>query len=962
MKIKKNDLFIGIYLLAAVLFFIISIPSWLLDILLAINILVAMVVLFNSLFAKEVLDMASFPTMLLFTTIFRISLNVSSTKLILKNGDAGKVVDTFGKFVGGGNLVIGIIIFIILIIVQFIVINKGSERVAEVTARFTLDAMAGKQMAIDSDLNTGAITDKEAAERRKKLQQENSFFGSMDGATKYVKGDATAGLIITGINLVGGIVMGMVYGGLSINDALSKYTILTIGDGLSSQIPSLLISLATGILVTKASSDGELGDEIVGQLFSMDRVLIMVGAALSVLGILTPLPWFIGIYLLAAVLFFIISIPSWLLDILLAINILVAMVVLFNSLFAKEVLDMASFPTMLLFTTIFRISLNVSSTKLILKNGDAGKVVDTFGKFVGGGNLVIGIIIFIILIIVQFIVINKGSERVAEVTARFTLDAMAGKQMAIDSDLNTGAITDKEAAERRKKLQQENSFFGSMDGATKYVKGDATAGLIITGINLVGGIVMGMVYGGLSINDALSKYTILTIGDGLSSQIPSLLISLATGILVTKASSDGELGDEIVGQLFSMDRVLIMVGAALSVLGILTPLPWYIFVPLGAALIFYGRKLGTKAGEAKIEESAEQEENEAQEIRKPENVVSLLNVDPIELEFGYGIIPLADVNQGGDLLDRVVMIRRQIALELGAVVPIIRLRDNIQLNPNQYVIKIKGIQVSEGEILFDHYMAMNPGYVEEEITGIPTFEPSFHLPAIWITESQRERAESLGYTVVDPPSIIATHLTEVIRQHIAELLTRQDVQNLINNIKDNNSTLIDELVPKLMGIGEIQKVLQNLLEEGISIRDLVTILETLADHAAVTRDPDILTEYARQGLKRAISSKYFTVGEVTNVVTVDPAIEQEIMNSVKNTEQGSYLSLDPERSKKIVEALGNELKKLEDMGKNPIVITSPIVRMYFRNLAKDYYKDIIVISYNEVESNVELQSVGMVTA
>ena len=671
---------------------------------------------------------------------------------------------------------------------------------------------------------------------------------------------------------------------------------------------------------------------------------------------------FIGIYLLAAVLFFIISIPSWLLDILLAINILVAMVVLFNSLFAKEVLDMASFPTMLLFTTIFRISLNVSSTKLILKNGDAGKVVGTFGKFVGGGNLVIGIIIFIILIIVQFIVINKGSERVAEVTARFTLDAMAGKQMAIDSDLNTGAITDKEAAERRKKLQQENSFFGSMDGATKYVKGDATAGLIITGINLVGGIVMGMVYGGLSINDALSKYTILTIGDGLSSQIPSLLISLATGVLVTKASSDGELGDEIVGQLFSMDRVLIMVGAALSVLGILTPLPWYIFVPLGAALIFYGRKLGTKAGEAKIEESAEQEENEAQEIRKPENVVSLLNVDPIELEFGYGIIPLADVNQGGDLLDRVVMIRRQIALELGAVVPIIRLRDNIQLNPNQYVIKIKGIQVSEGEILFDHYMAMNPGYVEEEITGIPTFEPSFHLPAIWITESQRERAESLGYTVVDPPSIIATHLTEVIRQHIAELLTRQDVQNLINNIKDNNSTLIDELVPKLMGIGEIQKVLQNLLEEGISIRDLVTILETLADHAAVTRDPDILTEYARQGLKRAISSKYFTVGEVTNVVTVDPAIEQEIMNSVKNTEQGSYLSLDPERSKKIVEALGNELKKLEDMGKNPIVITSPIVRMYFRNLAKDYYKDIIVISYNEVESNVELQSVGMVTA
>ncbi|HAC02688.1 MAG TPA: flagellar biosynthesis protein FlhA, partial [Eubacterium sp.] len=623
---------------------------------------------------------------------------------------------------------------------------------------------------------------------------------------------------------------------------------------------------------------------------------------------------FMGIYILSAVLFFIISIPSWLLDILLAFNIMVALIILFNSLYAKEVLDMAAFPTMLLFTTIFRISLNVSSTKMILRDGYAGHVVATFGEFVGGGNLVIGTIIFIVLIIVQFIVINKGSERVSEVTARFTLDAMAGKQMAIDSDLNTGAITDKEAAERRKKLQQENSFFGSMDGATKYVKGDATAGLIITAINLVGGVIMGMMYRGQSVNEALSTYAILTIGDGLCSQIPSLLISLSTGILVTKASSEGELGDEMVGQLFSIDRVLIMVGAALAFLGVLTPLPIYIFVPLGILLIVYGRKLKDKSGEATIEEMAEAEETEAQEIRKPENVVSLLNVDPIELEFGYGIIPLADVNQGGDLLDRVVMIRRQIALELGAVVPIIRLRDNIQLNPNQYVIKIKGIQVSEGEILFDHYMAMNPGYVEEEITGIPTFEPSFHLPAIWITESQRERAESMGYTVVDPPSIIATHLTEVIRQHIAELLTRQDVQNLINNIKDNNSALIDELVPKLLGIGEIQKVLQNLLEEGISIRDLVTIFETLADHAAVTRDTDILTEYVRQSLKRAISGKYFPPNEVTNVITLDPKVEQEIMGAVKNTEQGSYLSLDPARTKAIMDSLGEELKKLEDMG------------------------------------------------
>ena len=671
---------------------------------------------------------------------------------------------------------------------------------------------------------------------------------------------------------------------------------------------------------------------------------------------------FIGAYILAAVIFFIISIPSWLLDFLLAFNIAIALIVLFNSIYAKEVLDMASFPTILLFTTLFRISLNVSSTKLILTNGDAGNVVQVFGQFVGGGNLVIGVIIFIILVLIQFIVINKGSERVAEVTARFTLDAMAGKQMAIDSDLNTGAITDQEAAVRRQKLQLENSFFGSMDGATKYVKGDATAGLIITGINIVGGIVMGMLYGGLSINEALSKYTILTIGDGLCSQIPSLLISLATGILVTKASSEGELGEEIVGQLFSIDKVLLMVGSALALLGLLTPLPIYIFVPFGVLLIFVSRKLASKQGETMIEEEVEREENEAQEIRKPENVVSLLNVDPIEVEFGYGIIPLADVNQGGDLLDRVVMIRRQVALELGAVVPIIRLRDNIQLNPNQYVIKIKGIQVSEGEILFDHYMAMNPGYIEEEITGIPTFEPSFHLPAIWITEGQRERAESLGYTVVDPPSIIATHLTEIIRQHIAELLTRQDVSNLINNIKDNNAALVDELVPKLMGIGEIQKVLQNLLEEGISIRDLVTIFETLADHASVTRDTDILTEYVRQSIKRAISGKYFPPNEITNVITLDPKIEQEIMGAVKNTEQGSYLALDPERINKIIESLTEGLRKLEDMGRNPIVITSPIVRLYFKKLASEYFKDIIVISYNEVESNIELQSVGMVTA
>jgi flagellar biosynthesis protein FlhA len=396
-------------------------------------------------------------------------------------------------------------------------------------------------------------------------------------------------------------------------------------------------------------------------------------------------------------------------------------------------------------------------------------------------------------------------------------------------------------------------------------------------------------------------------------------------------------------------------------LALLTPLNVFLFGAYGLIMIISGRSIDKSISIGTVEEEVTQEEEAAEEIRKPENVVSLLQVDPIELEFGYGIIPLADVNQGGDLLDRVVMIRRQIALELGTVVPIIRLRDNIQLNPNQYIIKIKGIQVTEGEILFDHYMAMDPGYVEEEITGIPTFEPSFHLPAIWITESQRERAESLGYTVVDPPSIIATHLTEVIRSHIAELLTRQDVNNLIDNLKESNPALVDELYPKLMGLGDVQKVLQNLLSEGVSIRDLLSIFENLADHAGATRDTDVLTEYVRQGLRAAISSKYFPANETTSVITLDPKLEQEIMASVKQTEQGAYLTLDPERTRAIVDDLGQKLEQFEQLGKTPIVVCSPIVRMYFKKMTQDYYRDLIVISFNEVEPNVELQSIGMVT-
>ncbi len=669
----------------------------------------------------------------------------------------------------------------------------------------------------------------------------------------------------------------------------------------------------------------------------------------------------VAIYMLVAFIMLIVQLPSWLLDVFMAFNIAISFTILFVCMFAKEVLDLSYFPTILLFTTIFRIAMNVSSTRMILVTGDSGNVVKTFGEFVGGGDLIVGAIIFIILILIQFLVINKGSERVAEVTARFTLDAMPGKQMAIDADLNTGAIDDKEAKIRRDKIQQEASFFGSMDGAVKYVKGDAVAGLLLTAINLIGGIAMGMLRGGQDISTALNTYGILTIGDGLVSQIPSLLISLSTGILVTKGSKEAEFGPTLIRQLFGVPKVMYLVGATLAFLGLATELNTILFVGMGMLFVVGGRMIAGSLETAAIEQAVDTEEAAAEEIRQPENVNSLLQVDPIELEFGYGIIPLADVNQGGDLLDRVVMIRRQIALELGTVVPIIRLRDNIQLNPNQYIIKIKGIQVSEGEILFDHYMAMNPGYVEEEITGIPTFEPSFHLPAIWITEGQRERAESLGYTVVDPPSIIATHLTEIIRQHIAELLTRQDVHNLINNVKETNPSLVEELVPKLLGLGEIQKVLQNLLKEGISIRDLLSIMETLADYAPTTRDTDILTEYVRQGLKRAISTKFFLSHEATSVVTLDPKVEQEIMGSVKQTESGAFLNLDPARARAIIDSVGAQMRKLENLGKAPIIITSPIVRIYFKRLTEDYYRDLVVVSYNEVESNVELQSVGMVT-
>ncbi len=667
----------------------------------------------------------------------------------------------------------------------------------------------------------------------------------------------------------------------------------------------------------------------------------------------------IAVWAVIILLVILVPMPMLLLDILLVINLTLALLILLNAIYAKDALSMSAFPTILLFTTLYRLALNVASTRLIIGQGEAGKVIQSFGEFVGGNNIVVGAIVFLIIMIVQFLVITKGAERVSEVAARFTLDAMPGKQMAIDADLNSGLINESEAKERRKRIQREADFYGSMDGASKFVKNDAIFGFIATALNIIGGFIMGMTQGaGLTVAQVLTKYTILTIGDGLVSQVPSLLISIATGIIVTRAASEDDLGQEIVTQLISNPKVLYIAAGACFVMTFI--IGQFFMIVVAIFLIYLGARLSAIEKEELEKGEVVTEEMKVEEIRKPENVVSLLHVDPIELEFGYGIIPLADVNQGGDLLDRVVMIRRQLALELGMIVPIIRLRDNIQLSPSQYVIKIKGVEVSSGELMMDHFMAMNPGTAEEEIDGIPTAEPAFGLPAIWITESQRDRAEMLGYTVVDPPSIIATHMTEVIKKHAHELLGRQDVQTLLDNVKNSYPAIVEELVPKQLSLGEVQKVLANLLREGVSIRDMVTILETLADYAPVTRDTDMLTEYVRQALGRAISRAFITP-ENSDVITIDPQLEQMIMDSVQKTEVGSYLTIEPSVINKIINNLVKHVEKIVQLGKQPVVLASPVVRLYFKRLTEQSIPGLVVLSYNELDPGMEINSVGMVS-
>ncbi|MFD2371312.1 flagellar biosynthesis protein FlhA [Brevibacillus sp. GCM10020057] len=666
------------------------------------------------------------------------------------------------------------------------------------------------------------------------------------------------------------------------------------------------------------------------------------------------------LFVISIVVMMVIPLPSGLLDLLLILNISLALTILLVSMYTKETLEFSIFPTVLLITTLFRLALNVSTTRNILSHGEGGKVIETFGDFVVGGNQVVGFVVFLILIIIQFIVITKGSERVAEVAARFTLDAMPGKQMSIDADLNAGMITEAEARARRKKIENEADFYGAMDGASKFVKGDAIAGIIIFIVNIIGGFIIGMLVHDMSFAESASRFTTMSVGDALVSQVPALLISTAAGIIVTRSTSGEGLGDDIVRQMFSFPKLLYIVAGCIILLGLFTPIGLLPVLPVAAILGFAGWKLNSKQRMEMLESADKVEEQQIEEVRSPESVVSLLQVDPIEFEFGYGLIPLADVKQGGDLLDRVIMIRRQIALEMGIVVPVIRIRDNIQLRPNEYVIKIKGSQVAKGEIMLNHYLAMSPGFEDDSVVGIETVEPAFGLPALWVTEENKEIAELSGYTVVDPPSVVATHLTEIIKRHAHELLGRQETRALIDNVRETAPVLVDELIPGMLSIGDVQKVLQKLLKEKVSVRNLNVILEALADHALYTKDPDVLTEYVRQAMSRQITLQYTEPGQPLRVLTAGAGLEKAISERIEQSEQGSYLAMDPETSQRIYQTMSAEVSKMINSGQQPIILASPAIRMYLRQLLDRMMPDVPVLSYSELEPHVEVQSVGMV--
>lgn len=656
----------------------------------------------------------------------------------------------------------------------------------------------------------------------------------------------------------------------------------------------------------------------------------------------------------------IIPLPTLLLDILLICNISISLMILLVAMNTKEPLEFSIFPTAILLTTLFRLALNVSTTRSILSKADGGEVIETFGSFVIGGNAVIGFVVFLILVVIQFIVITKGSERVAEVAARFTLDAMPGKQMSIDADMNAGLISEQDARARRRKVEMESDFYGAMDGASKFVKGDAIAGIIILLINVIGGFIIGMAIHGMGFAESASTFTLLSVGDGLVSQVPALLISTATGITVTRAASDGNLGSDIMGQIFSYPKLLYIVAGTILVLGLFTPIGIFLTLPVAGALVFsaFTMQKNLKKEELLHEQNDVQQQEE--DIRSPEKVINLLQLDTLELEIGYGLIPLADQSQGGDILDRIVMIRRQFAIELGLVIPTIRIRDNLQLPPNEYVLKFRGSKIASGEIYLDHYLAMNQGPNTDELEGIQVIEPAFGLPAIWVNMEEKSKAELFGYIIVDPPSVIATHLTEVIKRYAYQLLRREETKELIDNLKESHPNLVEELVPNLLSVGDIQKVLQNMLREQISIRDLASIFETLADYAIYTKEPRVLTEYVRQSLTRQITEQYAENG-VIHVLTAGATLEKGISESIHQSETGvQYLSMDPQISRRITDEVREQIERVINAGGQPIFLTSPSIRMYLKQFVDKILPTVPVLAYTELEPDIEIQSIGVV--
>ncbi|QSX07183.1 flagellar biosynthesis protein FlhA [Sedimentibacter sp. zth1] len=676
----------------------------------------------------------------------------------------------------------------------------------------------------------------------------------------------------------------------------------------------------------------------------------------------------ITLFIMLVILMIIIPLPAFMLDMMFIINITLSIIILLTTMYITESLQFSIFPSILLITTIFRLALNISSTRLILSNGgQAGAVIATFGDFVLQGKAVIGFIIFLIIVIIQFLVITKGTERVAEVSARFTLDAMPGKQMAIDADLNSGIITEQEARIRRHKIQKEADFYGAMDGATKFVKGDAIASIVITLINFIAGVVIGMVQGTGSFTDVLSTYTIATVGDGLVSQLPALLISTATGMVVTRAASESSLSVEISRQFLSQPMVLIISGIVLVLMCFIPGFPKPQILFLATILILLGvRLLRTQNTNKEIEESALQNENEKEEIvndetyyRNIDNIYELIQVDPIEMEVGYSLIPLVDENSGGSFIDRIVMFRRQFAMEMGMVVPSVVLKDNGYLNPNEYLIKIKGEEIARGEILVDYFLALEPKNVTGSVDGIDTIEPAYGIPSKWITKDKKDLAEIYGYTVIDPLSVLVTHLSEIVKKHANELLSRQDINQLLTNVKKTNETIVDEVIPSLMSYGNLQKILGNLLKESIPIRDMETILETIGDYGVSVKDTEMLTEYVRQALKRTITRKWADGGQI-KVITLSTDIEKLMITSVNKNDHGSYLTIDPDTIQKIVKSLLEQIQNLKEVISTPIILTSPFVRIYFKKLIDQFYPNATVLSFNEIDNSVQIQAIGNV--